>query len=61
VLRDAHRKVWRVPDTRPTVPAKEKNKPLYIIMNLALAGAFPRWIPEFPLTMRVDYVRVYQR
>jgi beta-glucanase (GH16 family) len=43
---------------------EEFHKPFYIIMNLALAGAFPQMDPnpaEFPLTMRVDYVRVYQR
>jgi len=39
------------------------NKPFYIIMNLAVGGAFPG-TPDadtsFPQTMLVDYVRVYK-
>ena len=50
-------------DTRPPT-LEEFRKPFYLIMNLALGGAFPQMDPnpaEFPLFMRVDYVRVYQR
>jgi beta-glucanase (GH16 family) len=43
---------------------EEFQKPFYVNLNLALAGAFPQMDPnpaEFPLFMQVDYVRVYQR
>ncbi len=50
-------------DTRPGT-LEEFRKPFYLIFNLALAGSVPQMDPnpaEFPLFMRVDYVRVYQR
>lgn len=43
---------------------EEFHKPFHIIMNLALSGTFAGAEPvvgEFPLTMLVDYVRVYQQ
>lgn len=48
-----------------TTPAnmEEFRKPFHIILNLALGGAFPGANPnpaDFPMTMNVDYVRVYQ-
>ncbi|RDY62015.1 glycoside hydrolase family 16 protein [Flagellimonas nanhaiensis] len=39
------------------------NKPFYILMNLAVGGTFvgsPNAETEFPQTMLVDYVRVYE-
>jgi beta-glucanase (GH16 family) len=42
---------------------EEFRQPFHIILNLALGGAFPNAVPnqaEFPLTMNVDYVRLYQ-
>ena len=44
---------------------EEFHKPFYVILNLALSGQFtgnaqPN-IANFPLTMNVDYVRVWQR
>lgn len=42
---------------------EEFRKPFHLIMNLALAGAFPGTTPnqaDFPMSMNVDYVRVYQ-
>ncbi|HEX2622000.1 MAG TPA: family 16 glycosylhydrolase, partial [Phototrophicaceae bacterium] len=54
-----------VAKTQNITPAnmEEFQKPFHIIMNLALAGAFPGTQPnqaDFPLSMNVDYVRVYQ-
>ncbi len=49
-------------DIRPAT-LEEFHRPMHIILNLALGGAFPGMNPEqsqFPLTMRVDYVRYYQ-
>ncbi|WP_394827783.1 family 16 glycosylhydrolase [Pendulispora albinea] len=43
---------------------EEFHKPFYIILNLAIAGQFPGTTPnkaDFPLYMRVDHVRVWQR
>ena len=43
---------------------EEFHKPFYLVLDLALAGQFPQMNPdpaEFPLKMRVDYVRVYER
>lgn len=40
------------------------NRPFYIIINLAVGGSFvgnPNEETEFPQTMLVDYVRVYQQ
>jgi len=42
---------------------EEFQRPFHIIMNLALAGAFPGTTPnqaDFPLSMNVDYIRVYR-
>ncbi len=42
---------------------EEFQKPFHLILNLALAGAFPAAEPnqaDFPLYMNVDYIRVYQ-
>jgi beta-glucanase (GH16 family) len=43
---------------------EEFHKPHYIILNLAIGGAWPK-NPDattvFPDTMYVDYVRVYQK
>src|SRR4030042_237409 len=42
----------------------EFHKPLYIILNLAIGGSWPKNPDEttqFPDTMFVDYVRVYQK
>ena len=39
------------------------NKPFYILMNLAVGGTFvgaPNAETQFPQTMLVDYVRVYE-
>jgi beta-glucanase (GH16 family) len=47
--------------TPPTL--EEFHKPFYLILNLAIAGAFPATTPniaDFPAYMYVDYVRVYQ-
>ncbi|WP_394835696.1 glycoside hydrolase family 16 protein [Pendulispora rubella] len=43
---------------------EEFRKPFFIILNLALGGQFPGAEPnkaDFPLYMRVDYVRVWQK
>jgi beta-glucanase (GH16 family) len=43
---------------------EEFHKPMYLIMNLALGGALPAMDPnpaEFPLYVRADYIRVYQK
>jgi beta-glucanase (GH16 family) len=43
---------------------EEFHKPFYLILNLAVGGAFPAADPNaanFPLYMYVDYVRVYQK
>ena len=43
---------------------EEFHKPFFVILNLAVAGQFPGTTPnqaDFPLFMRVDYVRVWQR
>jgi beta-glucanase (GH16 family) len=48
--------------TPPTL--EEFHKPMYLILNLAVAGAFPATTPniaDFPTYMYVDYVRVYQK
>ena len=50
-------------DTTPET-LEEFRKPFYLILNLAVGGAFPQLEPdraEFPLVMRVDYVRVYRK
>jgi beta-glucanase (GH16 family) len=42
---------------------EEFHKPFHLILNLAVAGAFPAMDPvraQFPLYMNVDYVRVYE-
>lgn len=54
-----------VAKTQNITPAnmEEFRKPFHIIMNLALAGAFPGTQPnqaDFPLSVNVDYLRVYQ-
>jgi hypothetical protein len=41
---------------------EEFKKPMHIIMNLALGGAFPATSPvqsQFPMSVQVDYVRYY--
>jgi beta-glucanase (GH16 family) len=43
---------------------EEFHRPFHLILNLAIAGQFPGTTPnqaDFPLFMRVDYVRVWQR
>ncbi len=50
-------------DTTPET-LEEFRQPFYVILNLAVGGNFPRLAPdgaEFPLFMRVDYVRVYRK
>ena len=50
-------------DTTPET-LEEFHQPFYLILNLAVGGTFPRLQPdraEFPLVMRVDYVRVYRK
>lgn len=50
-------------DTTPET-LEEFRQPFYLILNLAVGGNFPRLAPdpaEFPLVMRVDYVRVYRK
>jgi hypothetical protein len=42
---------------------EEYRQSFFVILNLALAGQFPNAAPvqgDFPMTMYVDYVRVYQ-
>jgi len=42
---------------------EEYRQSFFVILNLALAGSFPNTAPvqsDFPLSMYVDYVRVYQ-
>lgn len=42
---------------------EEYRQGFFVILNLALAGSFPNTTPvqsDFPLSMYVDYVRVYQ-
>ena len=51
------------PDTTPET-LEEFRQPFYLILNLAVGRNFPRLAPdpaEFPLVMRVDYVRVYRK
>ena len=52
--------------TPATLPAGKRwvfNQPFYILLNLAVGGAWPGY-PDattvFPQTMTIDYVRVYQ-
>jgi len=53
------------PSTREHQRAnQEEFRKRSIIMNLAIAGQFPRHAPQpgnFPMFMNVDYVRVWQR
>jgi beta-glucanase (GH16 family) len=72
---DANQVRWYVDrDTRPTpvhtvditaANKEEFRKPHHIILNLALGGQFTGYAEpnraDFPLTMSVDYVRVWQR
>jgi beta-glucanase (GH16 family) len=72
---DANQIRWYIDrDTRPTpvhtvdITAGNKEefrKPFHIIMNLALSGQFTGFAEpnqaQFPLTMAVDYVRVWQK
>ncbi len=72
---DANQIRWYIDrDTRPTpvhtvditaANKEEFRKPFHIILNLALGGQFTGWAEpnraDFPMTMQVDYVRVWQR
>src|SRR6185503_5257969 len=43
---------------------EEFHKPFFLNLNLAINGSFPQMDPnraEFPLFMKVDYVRVYKK
>jgi beta-glucanase (GH16 family) len=43
---------------------EEFRKPMFILLNMAIAGQFPGTTPnkaDFPLNMYVDYVRVWQK
>jgi beta-glucanase (GH16 family) len=72
---DASQIRWYIDrDTRPTpvhtvdITASNKEefrKPFHIILNLAISGQFTNFAEpnpaQFPLTMQVDYVRVWQK
>lgn len=72
---DANQIRWYIDrDTRPTpvhtvditaANKEEFRKPFHIILNLAISGQFTGWAEpnpaQFPLSMQVDYVRVWQR
>jgi beta-glucanase (GH16 family) len=72
---DANQIRWYVDrETRPTpvhtvditaANKEEFRKPFHIILNLAISGQFTGYAEpnraDFPLTMSVDYVRVWQR
>jgi beta-glucanase (GH16 family) len=72
---DANQIRWYVDrETRPTpvhtvditaANKEEFRKPFHIILNLAISGQFTGYATpnaaQFPLTMQVDYVRVWQR
>jgi beta-glucanase (GH16 family) len=56
--------VTRTPASLPAGKAWVFDKPFFLLINLAVGGTWPG-APDattvFPATMRVDYVRVYQR
>jgi beta-glucanase (GH16 family) len=58
------KKYWEVPIKDSINSTEEFHKPLYIILNLAIGGAWPGnpdATTAFPDTMFVDYVRVYKK
>jgi beta-glucanase (GH16 family) len=58
------KKYWEVPIKDSINSTEEFHKPQYLILNLAIGGAWPGnpdTTTAFPDTMFVDYVRVYKK
>ncbi len=56
-------KLYRVLDANDLAGKKILNKPFFLVINLAVGGEFAENImdpSDFPQTMTVDYIRVYQ-